>query len=63
MQKLFITNQNQAMVRPIRGGNMEREKSLYRIEKFNCLKICQHVKCQGTPRLLHQDHSYSVALW
>ena len=50
------------MDRPICGGNMEREKSLYRIEKFNYLKIGQHVKCQDNPRLL-QEHSYSVALW
>jgi hypothetical protein len=48
MQKLFNTNQNLDVDRPICGGNMERKKFLYHIEKFNYLKICQHVKCQDT---------------
>lgn len=32
MQKLFSSNQNQAMDRPICDGNMEREKSLYALK-------------------------------
>jgi len=54
MQKWFNTNQNQDMDRTICGGNMGMEESLYCIEKFNYLKISQHVKCQDNPRLLQK---------